>query len=89
MRYKIPLRQFSPYQGRSPAWLEAFWPPDPVVGRERVTIRPANGQRCRDGVVGGRDRGPTTAHGQWTEVEARGVLEAWKKSGHSLEGLRP
>jgi hypothetical protein len=26
------------------------------------------------------------AHGQWTEVEARGVLEAWKKSGESLEG---
>jgi hypothetical protein len=26
------------------------------------------------------------AHGQWTEVEARGVLEAWKKSGQSLEG---
>ena len=25
------------------------------------------------------------AHGQWTEVEARGVLEAWKKSGASLE----
>jgi len=25
------------------------------------------------------------AHGQWTEVEARGVLEAWKKSGLSLE----
>ena len=26
------------------------------------------------------------AHGQWTEVEARGVLEGWKKSGQSLEG---
>jgi hypothetical protein len=26
------------------------------------------------------------AHGQWTEVEARGVLEAWKKSGQPLEG---
>ena len=26
------------------------------------------------------------AHGQWTEIEARGVLEAWKKSGQSLEG---
>jgi len=25
------------------------------------------------------------AHGQWTEVEARGVLEAWKKSGLSIE----
>ena len=25
------------------------------------------------------------AHGQWTEIEARGVLEAWKKSGRSLE----
>ena len=25
------------------------------------------------------------AHGQWSEVEARGVLEAWKKSGKSLE----
>jgi hypothetical protein len=25
------------------------------------------------------------AHGQWTEVEARGVLEAWKKSGKGLE----
>jgi hypothetical protein len=28
------------------------------------------------------------AHGQWTVVEARGVLEAWKKkSGQSLEGF--
>jgi hypothetical protein len=26
------------------------------------------------------------AHGKWTEIEARGVLEAWKKSGQSLEG---
>jgi hypothetical protein len=26
------------------------------------------------------------AHEQWTEVEARGVLEAWKRSGQSLEG---
>ena len=25
------------------------------------------------------------AHGQWTEIEARGVLEAWKKSGASIE----
>ncbi len=25
------------------------------------------------------------AHGQWTEVEARGVLEAWKRSGLSIE----
>jgi hypothetical protein len=25
------------------------------------------------------------AHGKWTEIEARGVLEAWKKSGQSLE----
>ena len=25
------------------------------------------------------------AHGQWTEVEARGVLEAWRKSGASIE----
>jgi len=25
------------------------------------------------------------AHGQWTEIEARGVLEAWKKSGMCLE----
>lgn len=25
------------------------------------------------------------AHGQWTEVEARGALEAWKKSGQSIE----
>ncbi|HEY3819903.1 MAG TPA: hypothetical protein VGL81_22215 [Polyangiaceae bacterium] len=25
------------------------------------------------------------AHGQWTEVEARGVLEAWKRSGLSVE----
>jgi hypothetical protein len=25
------------------------------------------------------------AHGQWTEVEARSVLGAWKKSGLSLE----
>src|SRR5262245_9621928 len=26
------------------------------------------------------------AHGQWTEVEARGVLEVWKKSGMTVEG---
>ena len=26
------------------------------------------------------------AHGQWTEIEARGVLEAWRKSGQPLEG---
>ena len=25
------------------------------------------------------------AHGQWTEIEARGALEAWKKSGMCLE----
>jgi len=25
------------------------------------------------------------AHGQWTEIEARGVLESWRKSGQSLE----
>lgn len=25
------------------------------------------------------------AHGQWTEVEARGVLEGWMKSGKSVE----
>jgi hypothetical protein len=25
------------------------------------------------------------AHGQWTEVEARGVLEAWRRSGMGLE----
>jgi len=25
------------------------------------------------------------AHGQWSEVEARGVLEAWRRSGLSLE----
>jgi hypothetical protein len=25
------------------------------------------------------------AHGQGTEIEARGVLEAWRKSGQSLE----
>jgi hypothetical protein len=25
------------------------------------------------------------AHGKWSEVEARGVLEAWKRSGLSLE----
>jgi hypothetical protein len=25
------------------------------------------------------------AHGKWTEVEARGVLEAWRKSGVPLE----
>jgi hypothetical protein len=25
------------------------------------------------------------AHGQWTEIEARGVLEAWKRSGLSLD----
>lgn len=27
----------------------------------------------------------TMAHGQWTEVEARGALEAWKRSGQSIE----
>jgi hypothetical protein len=27
------------------------------------------------------------AHGQWTEVEARGVLEAWKRSGASIEAF--
>jgi hypothetical protein len=26
------------------------------------------------------------AHGQLTEIEARGVLEAWRRSGQSLEG---
>lgn len=25
------------------------------------------------------------AHGKWSEVEARGVLDAWKQSGQSLE----
>jgi hypothetical protein len=25
------------------------------------------------------------AHGQWTEVEARGILEAWKRSGETIE----
>lgn len=25
------------------------------------------------------------AHGQWSEVEARGVLEAWRRSGQPLE----
>jgi hypothetical protein len=25
------------------------------------------------------------AHGQWTEVEARGMLEAWRRSGVSIE----
>lgn len=25
------------------------------------------------------------AHGQWTEIEARGVLEAWKRSGFGIE----
>jgi hypothetical protein len=25
------------------------------------------------------------AHGQWTEIEARGALEAWKKTGMCLE----
>jgi hypothetical protein len=25
------------------------------------------------------------AHGQWSEVEARGMLEAWRRSGLSLE----
>src|SRR4051812_20480909 len=25
------------------------------------------------------------AHGQWTEIEARGVLEAWKRSGLGIE----
>jgi hypothetical protein len=27
------------------------------------------------------------AHGQWTEIEARGALEAWKRSGMSLEAF--
>src|SRR5580704_15277020 len=27
------------------------------------------------------------ACGQWTEVEARGVLEAWRKSGLSIEAF--
>ena len=27
------------------------------------------------------------AHGRWSEVEARGVLEAWKRSGRPLEAL--
>lgn len=27
------------------------------------------------------------AHGRWSEVEARGVLEAWRRSGLSLEGF--
>jgi hypothetical protein len=30
--------------------------------------------------------GRETAHCQWTEIEARGVLEAWKKSGQTLQG---
>ena len=25
------------------------------------------------------------AHGQWSEVEARGVLEAWRRSGLTIE----
>jgi hypothetical protein len=25
------------------------------------------------------------AHGQWSEVEARGVLEAWRRSGLSVQ----
>ena len=25
------------------------------------------------------------AHGQWTEIEARGVLDAWRKSGLTIE----
>ena len=27
------------------------------------------------------------AHGRWSEVEARGVLEAWKRSGLALEAF--
>ena len=27
------------------------------------------------------------AHGQWTEIEARGVLEAWRKSGLTVEAF--
>lgn len=27
------------------------------------------------------------AHGQWTEIEARGVLEAWKRSGLGIEAF--
>lgn len=27
------------------------------------------------------------AHGKWSEVEARGVLEAWRRSGLSLEAF--
>jgi hypothetical protein len=25
------------------------------------------------------------AHGQWTEIEARGILEAWRRSGVGIE----
>ncbi len=53
-----------------------------------VTVRPGNGQGRRDGVIVGRDAGPTMAHGQWTEIEARGVLEAWKKSRQNTRGVR-
>jgi hypothetical protein len=27
------------------------------------------------------------AHGKWSEIEARGVLEAWRRSGLSLEAF--
>lgn len=45
-----------------------------------VTVRPRYGHGRRDPGAGDRHR-----HGQWTEIEARGVLEAWRKSGQSLE----
>jgi hypothetical protein len=51
----------------------------------RAPIAAADHRR-RDRMDGHRDRAGTMAHGQWTEIEARGVLEAWKKSGQSLEG---
>jgi hypothetical protein len=29
----------------------------------------------------------TMAHGQWTEIEARSVLEAWRRSGLGIEAF--
>ena len=46
------------------------------------------GQHRHDGIVGSRDRArgaSQMAHGQRTEVQARGVLEACKRSGVGIE----
>jgi hypothetical protein len=56
--------------------------------RQRVTVAGhlqcnPSGHRRRDLVVRRHHHGRTASG---TEIEARGVLEAWKKSGQSLEG---